>query len=93
MKILLWEIKLERNRYAKLQWTLFKLFGIKPKNPCGCGKATSYVRYCHLPMNVKYCDIINDGERHEVVCKCCGGIKMLSNSYIDPNDEDSWLSF
>ena len=72
---------------------IFKLFGIKPKNPCGCGKATSYARYCHLPMNVKYCDIINDRERHEVVCKCCGEIHMLSSSYIDPNDEDSWLSF
>lgn len=47
MKILLWEIKLERNRYAKLQWTLFKLFGIKPKTSCGCGKAP-YANYCHL---------------------------------------------
>ena len=93
MRFLLWKIQLDERRYAKFQWLLFKLFGKRPKAPCGHTKnAVGY--YCHLPMNVKYCDIINDGERHEVVWKyCCGEIRMLSNSYIDPNDEDSWLSF
>lgn len=92
MRFLLWKIQLDECRYAKFQWLLFKLFGKRPKAPCGHTKnAVGY--YCHLPMNVKYCDIINDRKRHEVVCKCCGEIKMLSNSYIDPNDEDSWLSF
>lgn len=92
MKFLLWKIQLDECRYAKFQWLLFKLFGKRPKAPCGHTKnAVGY--YCHLPMNVKYCDIINDRERHEVVCKCCGEIHMLSSSYIDPNDEDSWLSF
>lgn len=36
MKILLWEVHLEPNCLAKIQWFLFKVFGIKQKqNPCG----------------------------------------------------------
>ena len=72
MKFLLWEIKIEPYRLAKIQWMLFKIFGYRPKkNPCGCTKSANGY-YCHQPLNMKYCDIINDGDIHKVVCKCCG---------------------
>lgn len=91
MKILLWEIHLEPNRLAKIQWFLFKVFGIKQKkNPCGHTKhARGY--YCHQPYKFKYCDVINEDKKHEVVCKCCGHTRMSSSHYIDPNNDDNWL--
>ena len=91
MKILLWETHLEPNRLAKIQWFLFKVFGIKQKkNPCGHTKHTRGY-YCHQPYKFKYCDVINENMRHEVVCKCCGHTRMSSSHYIDPNNDDNWL--
>ena len=31
MKFLLWEIRIEPYRLAKIQWMLFKIFGYRPK--------------------------------------------------------------
>ena len=77
---------MEPNCLAKIQWFLFKVFGIKQKqNPCGHTKHTRGY-HCHQPYKSKYCDIINDGKRHEVVCKCCGCTRMNSSHYIDPNN-------
>lgn len=91
MKIFLWEIGFEPYRLARFQWILFKTFGYKPKNPCGHTKHSKGY-YCHLPMDQKHCIVINDQNRHEIVCKCCGGLKMSSSDYIDPNNiEKLWF--
>ena len=92
MKFLLWKIQLDEHRYAKFQWLLFKLFGKRPKAPCG--HTENVVGYCcHLPLKMKYCDVINDGDKHEVVCKCCGNRRMISSKYINPYDDKSWCIF
>ena len=91
MKFLLWEIRMEPYRLAKIQWILFKLFGYKPKKyPCGHTKSTNGY-YCHQPLNIKYCDIINNGDIHKVVCKCCGHSRIESNSYINPYNNEGWI--
>lgn len=93
MKFLLWKVTIEPYRLAKIQWILFKLFGIKPKkNPCGHTKSTTGY-FCHQPLNLKYCDIINEENRHEVICKCCGHTHMSSSDYINPYDNNEWLEF
>ena len=92
MKILLWEIRIVPRRLAKIQWMLFKLFNYKPKHPCGLIKK-GYGYSCHQPFTTKYCNIINDAKNHEVRCKCCGEVRMISSSYIDPYNEDEWISF
>lgn len=91
MKFLLWRITIEPYRLAKVQWLLYKLFKIKQnKYPCGHTKS-SRGYYCHQPFNLKYCDVINDDDRHEIICKCCGHTKMSSSHYIDPSDID-WMN-
>ena len=92
MKFLLLEIAIESNRLAKIQWVLFKLFGVKQKNPCGHTKsARGY--YCHQPLHLKYCDVINKENDHRVICKCCGHSRMESSDYIDPYNEEEWIKF
>ena len=91
MKVLLWKIEFEPYRLARFQWILFKTFGYKPKNPCGHTKH-SRGYYCHLPMDQKHCKVINNKNKHEVVCKCCGGLRMSSSDYIEPNNiEKLWF--
>lgn len=93
MKFLLWKITFEPYRLAKVQWFLYKLLKVKPKkHPCGHTKS-SRGYYCHQPFGVKYCDVINDKNRHEVVCKCCKHVRIDSNRYINPFDDENWLSF
>lgn len=77
---------------AKIQRILYRMFGVHPKKPCGHTKS-SYGYYCHQPFDSKHCIIINDGDRHEVVCKCCGETRMLSNEFIDPCKPDEWFLF
>ena len=93
MKILLWEIKIEPYRLAKLQWLLFKWFKIKSKYHCGYIK--QFNGYCHQPWDVKYCDVINEGKTHHVVCKCCGHTRIMSSCYLNPNAKsvDEWMEF
>jgi len=85
MKFLLWEGHFEPYRLARVQWVLFRLFKRIPKNPCG---HTRYTRgyYCHQPYDVKYCDVINATDQHEVLCKCCGSVRMRANHSIDLDD-------
>lgn len=93
MKFLLFDIKIEPYRLAKIQWALFKLFGIKPKKyPCGHTK-TAKCYYCHQPFDLKHCEVINKERTHEVVCKCCGHTHMSSSNYIDPYDDSNWMAF
>lgn len=93
MKFLFWEIKTEPYRLAKIQWLLFKLFGIKPKkNPCGHTKST-FGYYCHQPLDIKHCEVINGENISKVICKCCGTTRMTSSSYIDPFSEKEWFNF
>lgn len=78
---------------AKLQWILFRLFGIKSKKyPCGHTKSSSGY-YCHQPLHMKYCDIINKEDIHKVVCKCCGRLRIESNVFINPYDDEEWIAF
>jgi len=85
MKFLLWKITFEPSRLARLQWILFRLFKIKcGKHPCGHTKSsTGY--FCHQPFDVKYCNVINEDKIHKLVCRCCGGTRIRSNHYINPN--------
>lgn len=91
MRFLLWEIKTDDDRLAKIQWILYKLFGIKPKQPCGYTKS-QYGFYCRQPFDLEHCYVINSGDTHEIRCKCCNHIQMTSTKYIDPNDDDEWIS-
>ena len=92
MKFLLWEIKLEPYRLANLQWILFKLFNIKCKS---CGYTKSNHGFCHQPWKIEYCDVINEGKNHKVVCKCCGSTRIQSSHYINPNPKNvsEWFEF
>ena len=93
MKFLLWEIKIEPHRLAKVQWVLFKLFGIKPKkNACGSTRSARG-HYCRQPSDLEQCEVIQSGKIYRVVCKCCGHCHISSNEYLDPNDDSQWLSF
>ena len=47
---------------------------------------------CCQPFETKYCDVINEGKTHEVVCKVCGKTKIMSSSFIEDNDEE-WIKF
>ena len=62
MRFLLWEIKTDDDRLAKIQWILYKLFGIKPKQPCGYTKS-QYGFYCRQPFDLEHCYVINSGDR------------------------------
>lgn len=92
MKFLLWEIKLEPYRLAKLQWILFKLFNIKCRS---CGYTKSNYGFCHQPWKIECCDVVNEGKNHMVVCKCCGTTRIQSNHYINPNPKNvsEWFDF
>ena len=92
MKFLLWEIKLEPYRLARLQWALFKLFGIKCHS---CGYIKPNYGFCHQPWDVKRCDVINKDKDHRVVCKCCGHTRIYSSQYLNPNPKsyDEWYEF
>ena len=92
MKFLLWEIKLEPYRLAKLQWVLFKLFGIKCHS---CGYIKPNYGFCHQPWDVKRCDVINNDKDHRVVCKCCGATRIMSSQYLNPNPKSfgEWYEF
>ena len=93
MKFLLWNIRIEPYRLAKIQWILFKLFGYKPKKyPCGHTKSANGY-YCHQPFDLKHCKVINEEKIHKVVCKCCGHTHMDSNCYINPYDSEEWIKF
>lgn len=94
MNFLLWKITMEPYRLAKLQWLLFKLFNIKPKDPCGHTKSTPGF-FCHQPWDVKRCDVINKCKVHKIVCKCCGSTRISSSHYLDPNvaNAGEWFSF
>jgi len=89
MNFLLWKITIEPYRFAKIQWLLFKLFGRKPKNPCGHTKSTRGY-YCHQPLNLRYCEVINEGTTHEIVCKCCGHTRITSSEFINPDNNEWW---
>lgn len=92
MKFLLWKITIEPYRLAKIQWLIFKLFGRKLNQPCGHTKS-SIGCFCHQPSDLKHCKVINNDQRHEVVCRCCGSSHVSSNQYIDPKCQDKWLDF
>lgn len=92
MKFLLWEVTTEPYGLAKIQWVLFKIFGIKPDKPCGHTKSNRGYS-CHQPLDLKHCNVINEGEIHKVVCKCCGTARMYSSCYINPHEEKSWIEF
>lgn len=92
MKFLLWKVTIEPYRLAKIQWLLFKLFGRKPNQPCGHTKSC-IGDMCHQPTDIEHCEVINDGKKHEVVCKCCGRTHISSNRYINPYDKMEWIHF
>lgn len=92
MKILLWNIRINEYSLAKLQWTIYKTTGIKPKYDCGRTKKSKYL-CCSQPMDIERSYVINDGDTHEVRCKCCGGIKMMSSKEISVKNEEIWFEF
>lgn len=84
MDLLFWRINRNEQRIAKFQWFLYKWFRIKRKYPCGQNKKSAFL-YCALPMSKEHSYVINDGDRHEVICKVCGSLHMMSNEYINPD--------
>lgn len=83
MKFGLWQITITKNEtlFAKLEWLLFKWFGIRRKYPCGRNKKSKYL-CCSLVPNEQNSVIINEGKIHEIRCKVCGSVHMISNKQI-----------
>lgn len=92
MKIGLWNVSRDISSFAKLQWFLYKHFGLKRKIPCGQTKKNKHM-YCGLMPNKENSIVINEGDIHEVRCKVCGSLRIMSSSYINPNDSMSWIEF
>ena len=88
MKIGLWCVTKNEVAFARAEWLLFKLFGIKRKYPCGRDKKSSYL-CCVLTPNEENSVVINDGKTHEVRCRVCGSVHMISSSAIN-NLNESW---
>ena len=82
MKFLFWTIKIDPYLLAKIQWFCYDIFGIRAKNPCGYIKKMN-AHYCHQPLDMKYCKIINKKNEHKIVCRCCGQTRKTSSHYID----------
>ena len=74
--------------FAKVQWMLYKAFGIRRKNPCGRTKRDSFLCCCQPKFDSEYCYLNKDGT--EAYCKCCGSIRMRSSRKIDL-DSPEWM--
>jgi len=94
MKFLIWEIRINDHALAKIQWALYKTFGIKPKEPCGHSE-TRAGHWCRQPLDLKHCyvDKDDDGLGYVVKCRCCGSVKLLTNQYLDPTDDKLWAKW
>jgi hypothetical protein len=78
-------ISVGKNEYffAKLQWLLFKKFGIKRSIPCGRTEKDRYLCCC-LPLEKEYVYLNKD--KTKAYCKCCGSLRIMSNRPIDLNN-------
>lgn len=90
MEIGLCKIYRNERAFAKVSWFLYKYFKIKREIPCGQSKKNKMM-YCALFPNKENSVVINDGNTHEVRCKVCGSLHLMSSYYINPNDPDDWL--
>lgn len=91
MKFLFWRIIWDERSLTRLQWLLFKWFGIKPTEPCGNTKY-SHGYYCHQATDEEHCYLIHDSDEwaSEIRCKCCDTPKICSNHHKDFSDLLSW---
>lgn len=92
MKIGFWKIYRDISACAKIDWYLYKLFGLKRKIPCGQTKKNAFM-YCGLMPNKENSIVINEGNTHEVRCKVCGSVHIMSNHCINPDSDMSWVEF
>ena len=82
------EIRIQRNPYffAKVQWILFKLFGIKRKHPCGRSRKENYLCCCQRYRKISERAYLSE-DRKSIICKVCGSTRMSSNMPIDSLEE------
>ena len=82
------EIRIQRNPYffAKVQWILFKLFGIKRKCPCGRSKKENYLCCCQPYRKISERAYLSE-DRKSIICKVCGSTRMSSNIPIESMEE------
>lgn len=79
-------ISIGKNEYffAKLQWILYKKFGIKRSIPCGRTEKDKYLCCCQ-PIDSKHCYLSKDRKR--AFCKCCNSERILSSNPIENLDD------
>lgn len=86
MNVEIWKIQRDEHKFAEIEWLLYKWLGIKRKYPCGRGKGDSYL-CCSLIPNEENSIIVNEGNTHEIRCKVCGNVHMMSSNFIKSIDE------
>ena len=71
-------IRIERNPYffARVQWVLYKIFGIKRSVPCGRRKGEKYLCCCQPSEDKR---IFFNEDHTEAYCKVCNSIRAMSN--------------
>ena len=79
-------IRIERNPYffARVQWVLYKIFGIKRSVPCGRRKNEKYLCCCQPYLSER---VYLSEDKKSIICKVCGSVKMSSNIPIESIEE------
>lgn len=68
---------------------IYKYLGITRKRPCGRSKSDSYLCCMKIPNN-ENSYVVNDGNRHVIICKVCGCVHVSSSTALDSDVKKAW---